>query len=313
MPKTRVLWRVTLIAAGLLGMPAGAQPVDALQAADAAVQSVGWKLARANAPWCARRGPAIGLLLLDSRTYTDPAAARSTYGLTGDIAVDAVAQGGPADRAGVRANATVEQLGGRTIDELAGTRRGWDRLDALDSAIDAALTRDGAIDVRLTGRPALRITGETACSVRFLLDDGKGGARASRARVRIGRRLFEETRGDEGLLAAVVAHELAHAVLDHESQISDPHRAPGTIRRTEREADRLSVWLLANAGYDPALSVRFMEQIGRAHDFLIADPGHGSWKARAREMTVEIAALHAAQAADPNHAANWPRDFRRES
>lgn len=312
MPRRRPIWPVVLIAAGAVSAPAMAQPADALQAADAAVQSVGWTLARANAPWCERRGPAIGLLLLDTRTYTDPAAARAAYRLAGDIAVAAVASGGPADRAGLRANATVAQVGGRPVEAIAGTRSGWDRLDALDAAIDAGLDRDGAIDVQVAGQPALRIRGETACAVRFLLDDGKGGARASRSRVRIGRRLFDETRADEGLLAAVIAHELAHAVLDHQSRLTATHRAPGTVRRTEREADRLSVWLLANAGYDPMNAVRFMERIGRAHEFLIADPGHGGWKSRARAMETEIGALRAAREADPAHVANWARDFRAE-
>lgn len=306
-------WRIGLIAsAALLTFPASAQPVDALQTADAAVQSVGWALARANAPWCARSAPAVGLLLLDTQTYTDPAAARDAYGLSGDIAIAAVAEGGPADRAGIHANATVEELAGRPVGDWAGSRRGWDRLAALDAVIDTALARDGAITLRLVGQAPLRIAGEPACTVHFLIDDGKGGARASRTRVRIGRRLFEKTRGDEGLLAAVIAHELAHAVLDHESRLTATHRAPGLVRRTEREADRLSVWLLANAGYAPHDGVRFMEQIGRAHQFLLADPSHGGWQTRARAMSAEIEALHAAQATRPDHAADWQHDFRPE-
>ena len=38
------------------------------------------------------------------------------------------------------------------------------------------------------------------------------------------------------------------------------------MRRTEREADRLMPWLLANAGYDPAAAARFWRQWGKKHD-----------------------------------------------
>jgi predicted Zn-dependent protease len=54
------------------------------------------------------------------------------------------------------------------------------------------------------------------------------------------------------------------------------------IKATEAEADRLSVWLMANAGYDPEAAISFWERYGkatgpghfqRAHPLSLADTG----------------------------------------
>ena len=95
------------VAALALGTPASAQPVDDLQQDDAQVQTIGWRLSHANAGFCARAAPGIGLLLGDAQTFADPELARAAYGLSGDIAVAAVAAGSPAEAAGLAVNAVV--------------------------------------------------------------------------------------------------------------------------------------------------------------------------------------------------------------
>ena len=112
--------------------------------------------------------------------------------------------------------------------------------------------------------------------------------------------------GDEPLIAAMIAHEMAHAVLDHQTRIEAAHRAVGVVRACEREADRLSIWLLAVAGYDPQAAPRMIARIGPGFQILFPSASHGSWKGRVRDMTAEIATLHAAPDMD------WRSRFRRE-
>ena len=140
------------------------------------------------------------------------------------------------------------------------------------------------------------MTGVPACRVRVLVDDGKGYAVATRDEVHIGRRHFAETGGDEAIGAAMIAHELAHAMLDHEAELRVSHRDTAVVRRAEREADRLSVWLLANAGYDPAAALAFQRTvIARHNGFLTMDPTHGGWRERSRVIAAEIDAMNAAR------------------
>lgn len=314
------LARLFLLAAMLFAcasVPARAVPLDPLQLADARVQTIGWKLARGNAAYCARVRPAIGLLLQDVQNYDDPAKARSVLGLTGDIAVEAVAEGSPAAAAGLEANDQVLAIDGMDMADLPPARKGgWQRLFSLHDRIDAALVRDGRIALTVIHGGAERrlvIAGEPACAVRFELDMDMSVARATRDRVVVGYKLYRELGGDEALLAAAMAHEFAHAVLDHQSLLDTLGRGMNKVRHTEEEADRLSVWLLANAGYDPQDAERFMQSWGKAHDLgIFGMPDHNRPGTRATMIADEIATLHAAQARDPGHAANWPRDFVRQ-
>ncbi|MCW1382116.1 hypothetical protein OLX02_04720 [Novosphingobium sp. KCTC 2891] len=293
-------------AASLLAAPVSAQPLDALQQADAAVQSVGWKLARANARFCTRTAPGIGLLLQDARTFDDPAAARTLYGLKGDIAVGAVARDGTAAKAGLDANDTVIAVAGRPVSAVAVPAQGsWDRVFALQGLLENTVATTGSVTLTLAGGREVTVAGESACHVRFLLDDGEGNASANRDDVRIGRRLYDATHGDETLLAALIAHELAHAALDHPAAIDAARNRLATVRETEREADRLAVWLLANAGYAPESEVRLMETVIARQQSFLAPPTHGGWRTRAADVRTEIAALTAAPDTD------WPLRFRR--
>ena len=74
---------------------------------------------------------------------------------------------------------------------------------------------------------------------------------------------FVESVSDNDI-AVVLAHELAHAILEHRRRLSEAGVDKGFFgefgkdrrlsRQAEIEADRLSVHLLANAGYDPEIA-----------------------------------------------------------
>lgn len=293
----------------LLSAPLGAQPVGELQQADAVVQSAGWRLATANAHYCTNLRPAVGLLLQDAGNYDDPALARKVLGLSGDFAVEAIAAGSPAEAAGLAANMPVTAIDGQDLGALPAIKAGdWRRLDRLTSTVEAALLSRGEVSLKvIRGGTAETLTlhGVPACSARFELVTNRSGARASGERVIVTRRIYDQVGGDPDMVAAIAAHELAHVVLGHRFLGRMP------VKRQEVEADRLSVWLLFNAGYDPQVAVRFQETWGKDHDRgILSAPDHNRWKKRASQMASEIAVLRAA--AGPDGKADWGSRFRRE-
>ena len=312
-----------MVAAALLvAVPALAEPaqptlrvqIEALQALDARVQSVGWRLVSGNAPYCREVAPRIGLTLFDAAGFADPAAVRAALALPGDIAVEAVAADSPAARAGLRPGQALRAVAGQAVAALpAAGPSDYARLVDLHERIDATLSATGKIAVTDDAGADIAMTGEPACVTRFELLSAGSEAAADGKRVVIGRKLVEALppdplRGDE-LLAAALAHELAHNLLGHRARLAASGRSWGNIKATEREADRLAPWLLANAGYDPQAAVRFFERWGPNFDHgLFATPDHDGWKTRVRTVSAEIATLRSAQA-KADGSADWSRDF----
>jgi hypothetical protein len=105
---------------------------------------------------------------------------------------------------------------------------------------------------------------------------GSGSAARSDGRViQLGQSLVLRATDDE--LAAIFAHELAHSVLQHRARLSAEGVSKGLggefgrdrqlNAEAEIEADRLSVHLLANAGYDPKIaSALWRGRLGRELD-----------------------------------------------
>lgn len=297
--------RLGAVLALIIAAPAAAQPVDELQQDDALVQTIGWRLSHANARFCPRGAPGIGLLLGDAQTFADPAAAHAAYGLKGDIAVAAVAADSPAEAAGLAANTEITAVSGTPIGPPP--RKGsWDRVWALQARLEQAAAQTGEVSLTLADGRVVTVQAEPSCGVRFILDDGKDNAGATRRQVRIGRESLDRLGRDEAMIAAVLAHELAHAALDHETVLGPGERSTVAVRRTEREADRLSVWIMATAGYDPEAALRMIRLIGPRGILVIPGASHGKASTRAREMAAEIAVMRAAPDTD------WALRFRRE-
>ncbi len=288
-----------------MAQPATAQPVDDLQRDDARVQTIGWRLSSANAPYCQRAAPGIGLLLGDVQTFADPALARTVYGLSGDVAVAAVAAGSPAEAAGLAANTVVTAIAGVPVGP-APPRGNWGRFLALQSRLEQTAAKDGKVSLTLGDGRVVTVPAAPSCGVRFIVDDAKDNAAATRSQVRIGREAMDRLGDDEAMIAALLAHELAHAALDHETVLGTGRRSTAAVRRTEREADRLSVWILANAGYPPEAAPRMIRQIEPRSLLFIPGASHGKASTRAAEMAAEIKVMRA----QPD--TNWALRFRRE-
>ncbi|WP_198152654.1 PDZ domain-containing protein [Tsuneonella dongtanensis] len=286
-----------------------------LQAEDLRLQSIGWRLATGNAAYCDAR-PAIGLLLQDMANYTEPARMRAAAGIAGDIAVQVVVPGSPAARAGLDANAEILAIDGRSMADLPPVKAGdWQRLTALHDGIDAALAANGKVRIAWRGAEGrLReetIAGVPACPSRFELLDSGGRAVADGKRVLIGRKFAGFEYGEDEI-AAAIAHEFAHNLLSHKLWLRKVGRKQKNIRTSEREADRMMPWLLANAGYDPQAAVRFFERWGPGNDgWIFRARTHDGWDERAEGVAAEIEGMQSL--VQPGGQADWRRHFRRET
>ena len=298
---------------------AGASRHDAalteLQARDAQLFAVGWRLATANAPFCEGAAPSLGITVLDAGSFEDPSAVRRQLGLNGDLAIGAVAPGSPAAAAGLTANDTLVAIGGDPVGELFPHRKPyWQRLIDVTAALDTAAAHGQvALTVARGGEPSRTVlaSGSPACPSRFEVFDSGRKAMAEGTRVIFGKR-FPGFGYPEPEFAAAVAHEFAHNLLRHRTRLDAEGRSLGNVRIAEREADRLMPWLLANAGWEPAAATRFMERWGPRHDGgLFRNRNHEGWDERADAIRAEVAKVTALMASEGK--ADWARHFTRET
>lgn len=319
-PERMALW---LGAALLLAVPSAAQSpqidytaeraaIGRYQDADQRLQDVGWQLARGNVGFCPRVVPSIGLQLQDMASYGAPAIARAALGLKGDFAVQTAARGSPAAATGafIR-NREITRLAQHdpNIWPASGAMH-WQRLVLAHDHIEAVLGEVGGIAVGFADGGAAQVQPVEVCATRFELLGAGDTAVADGARVVIGID-FPAFTYAEPEFAALLAHELAHNVLGHDAWLDRNRRTRKHVRRTEREADRLMPWLLANAGYDPAAAARFWRQWGKKHDAgILIIRKHDGWDEREEFVAAEAPQIAALMAREGR--ADWRTHFRRE-
>lgn len=307
MNRMRALLLVAAGATAGCGLPAQAaaseleQALRGLAQADEAVLRVGFGLASANAERCSDQRPDIGALLQDLAQY--PASirqeARAVLGLQGDLGFTAVAEGSPADLAGITPGMALLAINGTKVAPSGdGRDASYARLLAVEAALAEALA-DGKTELTLRGAEGneLRVTVEPrpACAVRFRVQpDGEEEARADDRTIEVATGLIAEMRND-GELAAILGHELAHVVLHHfvkqRAAEADGRSSRKLVAEQEAEADRLSVWLMRDAGYDPQHAVELWTHFAALqHSFLAFNP-RGSRKDRRERIAEEIAII----------------------
>lgn len=294
-----------LIAAGV--STRGGTPNDPVIAAHAALiardlrlATVGYHLAKGSAHYCARTSRNPGWVLHDVAQYQDEAQARRAFVFREPVAVAAVVRGGPAERAGIGAGDGLVARGGAGWDWQATTpaRFSAARIDAVRDELRALFDRDGAAMLQLAGETGLRrvhFAPEPVCRSDFWVDTRErrdAGADGERVRVTVG--MIDYVLDDDEL-AAVVAHEMAHNLLDHRARIDAVRRGrTAVVKATEAEADRLSVWLMANAGFDPEAAISFWQRYGKATSLgLFSAPTHYRWQSRVAMLREEIERMRA--------------------
>lgn len=285
-----------------------ASPVAALAAQEARVAAIGFRLTTANAAWCPVQQPQFGWIWGDPRLY--PAAGRAAlhtvYGV-GELDtpyVAAIAPGSPAAAAGIRIGASVTRINDSAIAASEGDDP-FARITAIEMLFAALPTSPARIEG--DGRH-WTVTPVAGCASDFRVEDRRReGAVADGRAVYVDAGLADFATDDQEF-AAAIAHELAHNILRHRARLDAAGvdrglgkqfgRSAKLFRQTEVEADRLSVWLLANAGYDPRAAVRFWERFGRRKGKPWFQPGtHPRWKDRVASFETEIRAIDAARAA----------------
>lgn len=292
------------IAAGAVPAGAAGNSLAPLRAQDERLLRVSEPLLGRNLALCDRTMPDLGVALQSSDQY--PAADRPPF--AAPVAFAAVLPGSAAALAGIERDDGLAAIDGQPV--------------AKQPALAAAPLRDSAF-AALAAHPAgtplvlgivhagqrrevtLAVSQECRALVEVLADKGND-ARSDGNVIQIAYGLAG--RVNDGELAAIVAHELAHSILHHRDRLSDAEVREGLLgefgrnrrlnRQAEVEADRLSVYLLANAGVDPRAAPAFWRsKTGkRLSGGIFHDAAHPGADARAQMLDSEIAARAAAGA-----------------
>ena len=287
--------------------------IGQFQDRDQRLQDIGWMMVRGNAEFCERVIPSIGLQLQDTASYGRPDIAKAALELDGAFAVQTAATGSPAALSGAFArNREVTAIAAQDPNLWeAGKRMHWERLTRAHDWIDAALTKAGTVTIGFADGSAASVTAVPVCTTRFeILGDSKTAV-ADGSRVVIGARFPGFASAEDEVFAGVVAHELAHNLLGHRDWLERNKRKRRHVRLTEREADRLMPWIMANAGLDPAGAYRFMTRWGKKHSLgIFRARTHDGWDERAEFIAAELPII--ADLMEREGKADWSVHFRRE-
>ena len=285
----------------LSAVPLRAKPPPAiaeLHAADREVGLIGARLAAAARDLCKVRVGAIGVVLDDAARYAPAwrvAAARLLGSATAPTIVALVA-GGAADRAGVHVGDAIVAVDGWAV-PTGDSDRSEAVLDRLEQTSQPLV-----LHIRRGGVPlSFRMTPGWSCRTRFQVLPGGGvQATANGARVEIGSELVRVAQGEDEL-AVVLAHELAHNILDHRARLAAAGgfgtrpasaRATRLTHATEKEADRLAVYLSDRAGFGLDAYGSLWRRLGRGGGAL-----HPPNAERAALLAKDVARVRAARAA----------------
>lgn len=289
-----------------------ADSLAAMRALDLRVATIGHRLAVTSLDWCSEQTWLPGFVIHDLSQYGADyrADAARTFGLDAGPGVLALVPGGPAESAGLRTDDILLAFDGRPVPRGAPGRGGsFAQMERILAALDEAVA-DGlvALTVQRSGqRQEIMVRAVRGCATRFqLVPGGRMNAQADGIYVQLTTALAQYA-ADEGELAAVLAHEFAHNVLGHRVRLNQAGVQRGLranfgnnarrIRETEVEADRLSVYLMERAGYDPQGAVRFWSRFGRRGFNFFGSPTHPNWRLRVRSFEEEVAKIRAARSA----------------
>ncbi len=293
-----------------------------LQLLDQRMNAIGYRLVDANTPYCDQKTARTGLLLNDVAQYADQETARFALGFDGSIGITAVAPGSPAETAKLSPGDTLRAINTMPVDEIAvddpqlsREHSPYRRIAAINQMLEQALAEPNIhLTISQGGISRTILIGRVmTCPGQFQIRvSADRSASADGKLVSVSSRLAEYFLSDDEF-AAVVAHELAHNLLKHRDQLDAQSvnrgffgqfgKSAGRIKAAEIEADRLSVWLMANAGYDPQAAIRFWTRYGKEHGKgIFSASTHYRWKKRVKLFEEEMAKMAAMEPVDGKFA-----------
>lgn len=279
-------------------------PYAVLAAIEARVAAIGFRLTTANAAWCPVHQPQSGWIWGDPRLYDKDrrAEALDVYGAADRDAafVAAVAPASPAAAAGLGVGTAVLGVEGAPVPAGEGDHP-FARITALETYL-AALPAGTPLAIDTGDGRTVRVAPVAGCASDFRVEPGEKPAAVADGRLVLVNYGLARFATDDDELAAAVAHELAHNILRHRARLDAAGvdrglgkqfgRSARLFRQTEAEADRLSVWLLAGAGYDPAAAGRFWTRFGQRKGRPLFQAGtHPRWRDRVASLEAEAAAI----------------------
>lgn len=267
-----------------------------LIAKDLRLATIGYHLAKGSADFCRNKWRNPGWVLHDERQYPDLGLARRAFTFRQPISIAALVADGPGEQAGLAAGDGLFGADGSVVwydPRPAKSGPSSERIDGLRDELITRLSEGQPFAFQIdtaSGRRDVALDPPAICASDFWVDvRPKRDAGADGARVRVTSGLMEYVLDDDEL-AAVVAHEMAHNLLDHRPRIEGTKSGKTkVIKATEAEADRLSVWLMANAGYDPEAAITFWERFGKATGLgIFSAPTHYRWQTRVAMLRAEM-------------------------
>lgn len=257
----------------------------------ARLAEVEWRLSEAAGSGCPLNQPDAGLVIDDRRAYlkSDWPALKRSVGLGDAPVVAALAQGGPAKRAGLAAGDVIVSIDGNPVETLIG-KSGPDTVpDAVGAAI---VNRSAGQPVRLAVRrgadeKVFDFIPVVNCAARFVLKTSRSiDAHSDAENIAVTSGLMAFSRTDDEL-ALIAGHELAHVILRHRKSAGFAER-----RRMEDDADIEGARLAQCAGYDPAAATAFFDRYaGKDVLSFLRAPTHRSFRERAKRIRAVVVGL----------------------
>ncbi len=277
-----------LISISASATPAGDRAaLSDLAALDLRVATIAYRLATRNVALCTNQTPQLGMTFHAAVQYGGSfrSAAAAMFGLGDMPGVLAVVAGSPAAGAAIAVGDSVLAVDGAAVVGARGAGQSYDAVARFEAAIDAA-SASPPVTLRLTRGGAARnvsLTGTPGCASRVQVEPGKKlNAYADGTYVKLTSSVAEYA-ADDGELASVIAHEMAHNILGHRALLDRQGRSRANIRSTEIAADLLSVKLVAGAGYDRRAPARFWQRFGKKTGAgIFSDGTHLRTKARVK-------------------------------
>ena len=275
------------------------------------LRRVDFAVRAANVDICKEKAPAVGFMTmnLESAPSEYREAYARLYGVTRQITLVSVFEGGPAGRAKLAVGDQIVSVNGKSVKAGSSGRSQIAGLIAESKGRPLRLTvrRDGGlVPVELT--PGMICNYPT-----FLRNDDSVNAFADGSRIIVTSGMMRFAQSDDEL-AFVIGHELAHNTMGHiESKtgnmilggiigailtglsgvnVIDPMMQVGVLafsQEFEAEADYVGVYYAARAGYDTKKAAYFWRRMAAAHPRAIGLQGTTHPSSAKRFLAVEAA------------------------